>query len=879
MQNFFKDGDYEIVKAQILDFFQKYPKSSLCDHLRGVLGDLYLEEEAFEKALNCYSAITDDAIEKKIILNKLQCYYELGRYQMITDEGISLTASDVTSLGDRKNEFTFLMAESLYRQALEETMLSEKRSLASMATTYYEELDDSPYEEVSQFALAEIYSILEEHSRAAETFLKLACSHPEMREELLFRAASSQALFDSDMAIDSYSEVISMRSDHAKEANFNRLILYYQTGEYDKVIASYDDIESIIPRDQMPLFQYILGKSYYSQGDFERANDALGSFISLQTEASPHLKNALLITMSCCHELKDVDHFDDALAHFKELYPGDPQLPKAHFMHAMLLKKSGDVKAVLVELKDLMDSYEDFSQKEGLLFEYAYITHQNEMYGESRETLSTYLTSFPESDRVGSAWKLFMASSLELFKSEAPTYGKRHFYSDLQSVLSMSNLFTENELCEYRFLYGKMAFELGDYADSKGAMQIIAASASFDQKAEAFFYLGLADQKLDVEPSEMCAHFEQVLALDPIYKDRALVHLHLFNGYLADQKDDAAATHLYAALAESEQAIKLENQLWLAGHYYDKAKLHLDNVTLLTEPETVDMKAMVKRSSDLYGNIFLPDGELISIAKDKLYLEPEALKFAELIGAEGKYDQQIDLLRGLAMQQDQNPDWEWNFKRSALFELAKAYEQKKDFPMALETYSFIASRERNVSSHIVNIATFHSAKLRFMLLEEGQRADDNEEIHEILTQLKELQIRKNVQSEPIHLEASIEYAKVRAFLSNAEDRNERYLFFLNRMAEDFASREDLIGTNYHQGLESSPEKNLVYQNYMKYIKAEELRIKALEKRGENRVLEAEELGEQALTILFEIEANEAAREYLHPRVLKSIDQINAAENY
>ena len=46
---FWKDGDFGIVKTQIIAFLDKYPESELKDYFLGILGDIYLQENKYEK--------------------------------------------------------------------------------------------------------------------------------------------------------------------------------------------------------------------------------------------------------------------------------------------------------------------------------------------------------------------------------------------------------------------------------------------------------------------------------------------------------------------------------------------------------------------------------------------------------------------------------------------------------------------------------------------------------------------------------------------------------------------------------------------------------------------------------------------------------------
>eukprot|EP01066_Platyproteum_vivax_P002292 Platyproteum_vivax@DN12807_c0_g1_i1.p1 len=84
---FWKDGDFGIVKTQIVAFLDKYPESELKDCFLGILGDIYLQENKYENALSSYQQIQNSFVMEKTILNKLQCYYELDQYPELSTDG------------------------------------------------------------------------------------------------------------------------------------------------------------------------------------------------------------------------------------------------------------------------------------------------------------------------------------------------------------------------------------------------------------------------------------------------------------------------------------------------------------------------------------------------------------------------------------------------------------------------------------------------------------------------------------------------------------------------------------------------------------------------------------------------------------------------
>src|SRR3990167_9077152 len=68
---FWKDGDYTIVKNQILDFFNTFPESTSKDYFLGILGDIYLHDTEYNNALASYDKIQDKNVIEKIMVNKL----------------------------------------------------------------------------------------------------------------------------------------------------------------------------------------------------------------------------------------------------------------------------------------------------------------------------------------------------------------------------------------------------------------------------------------------------------------------------------------------------------------------------------------------------------------------------------------------------------------------------------------------------------------------------------------------------------------------------------------------------------------------------------------------------------------------------------------
>ena len=897
---FWKDGDFAIVKTQIVDFLDKYPNSTLKDYFLGILGDIYLQDNDYEKALTTYQSIVESSVKEKTIINKLQCFYELDQYAELTQAGRPYLSSKSAEIQDRKEELYFLMGESLFRRALDEEHVETRLELAREAEGYYEQLPSVRYTEVSEFALAEIAAMLGKYEAGAKAYAALAEKHPGMREDLLFQVASLEAKFNKGGAAETFRKVKEMDGNRASEATFNLIVLLFQNDEFEEVIESYEKIAANVPEEYIPTFNFIVGKSFFSLGDYQNAIEPLGRYISSTYIPSDQLKNALLIQMTCAHQTGDEKLFASAFDSLDTLFPNDQEIPKALFMHAMILKEQGAISKADEKLKFIKDNYTDFDDQESFLFEYGLLSHQNEKWQESYEAFKSYVGDYSDSSRIDAAWKLFLSSSVNLYKHSEPqdSYNKESFFADLQKVLDHSSFLTQNEMKDYSLLYAKTAYELDEYSAALHCLQdhIFTRLNEEDDRttlAEAHFIAGLCHAETQSDHSAFCMHLEQAMALSPDLYDSAPTHLQLYNAYISlagygeggnIAKDGEqqlefvqhAAEHLQEAVSKGGLE---ENRLWLANHYFQKVNGCHDAVYASQGSPHPEVDSAIDHAITHYQTVLLPEGKLISIEAENLHLENEIIKLSKLLEYQNAQGKKLELIKALLQQQSEKPALNWTSQKEALYELALAYETLGEKEKAYETFNFIHASASHFPSALANHAALEAARLHFSLLEKSLRSETNDEVLMILNDLKELQIRKNPASEPTHLEAALEYATIRSELSTPEEKDERYLFFLSRIADDFNSKEDIVTQDYLVNLSKDGEKKQVFDAYMKFIEAEKVRLEAKRLYKEERLGDMEELHESALTLYGELKNDPATPRDLYERVSRSVSAINALNAY
>jgi tetratricopeptide (TPR) repeat protein len=897
---FWKDEDYKLVKLQIQQFLKQFPNSKIRDYLKAILADLYLQEEAYKDALAAYTAIKDPVIREKTLINKLQCYYELNEFDEIIREGAPYLTKKSGEVDVRKNEFQFLMAEAYFRSAVTKDVGDKKTKYIEQAKPLYEGILHSSFNDPAMFALAEIYRITGDYKKASTFFSELSQRHSEREDELLFHAAVSQAEYDRALAITTFSQIIEKGGAKAEEASLNRLVLYFQEDRFQDVLSSYPEVLTSIEKEKQLSLDYIIGRSHFAQKNFEEASHFLTRYISSENVPSPQLRNSLLMLMSSAQNMNNEELYNQTITELQDLFPQDNELPQAIFIHSMMLKEAGNFNAAEEKLEYLITYHPNFEDTQTLFLEYSLVTYTNQKWEKSHATLLSFVRHYPESVHNKIAWKYLLSCSLNLLKevetNTSSNYTRKDFLEDLSSVIAQEGVLNEQEKKECRFLQGRISYELGLYDQALVKFnQYLEDYKSDPSIGETHLLIALCHHQTGKQPVLFCKHSEEALKIDPDLKNKASIHLELYNAYLSiiekgeassnlNQEEylsfhDLAAEHLYQAMSLQDLPIKIENRLWLANYYYDKVfkPTHLFEAiqsTLLFENDE-----NYQRSYKLFDEILNKSEKLVTLDQEHAYLEWEVLKFAKLLGRDQKLERKVDLLKALIEQQQAHRSWDWKLQKETLLELAKTYEYMQDSENAYETYAFIRANHSNAPTFVSEFASLHANRLEFHLLPERQQREENEKVIDILNYLKELQIRKHVHSEPIHLEAALEYAWIRAHLVDEEEKDIRYLFFLNRVKEDYNNFEDPNMVRYNEMLKKQAEKKEIHDLYMQFIEAEILRTKAIIAQKENNMSKADELNKKTIELLSECKSSSVLTHYLYNRAQKSQNAIEAHKLY
>ncbi|MFZ4772784.1 MAG: tetratricopeptide repeat protein [Chlamydiia bacterium] len=878
---FWKDQDYSLVERQIHLFLEKYPGSSLKDYLKGILGDIYLKDRQYEKAIDVYTSIDDSAIQEKVLINTLQSMYELSRYSDIHQTGVKYL-SHPEVFQDRKDEFLFLMAEGYFRSASEVAEAQDPTRLQE-AKKIYESLVKSSYGDPSQFALAEIYKQTNEPQRSAELFKKLASRYQDKQEELLFHAALAESLYSPKEAIKTFAEVIAMQGAKQVTSAFNRLILLFQMESYDSVIDSIDIVLNNIDSESLPVVLYMYSRSLFGASMYDKALEVVDKL-----ENNPHLdasqlKNLYLIELGSSQHLKEHARYEEALKKFEASFPKDKEIPKAIFIHALMLKEQLKTVEAQNQLEKILTQFADFESAESLLLEYGFITYDNEQYELSRTSLKTFIETFAKSDQLALAWRYYLSGTLQMYdliQKESPNvenFSKIQFYSDLTWVLANSKGLSEKEIQESRFLQAKVGVDLGYTQESiQKLFTYIQDYSKHSSVSDAHLLIALCYDRLRANYEGFIEHSQKAIELAHKHDHISLIHIQIFNALLRYKESfesahatgqnqakklqeikEKATEHLYAAFAKGDIEIKQENLLWLASAFCEKAALESPIYGNVNGQQAELSEPLAKAKQILQKVLLSAPRSFALLLESTPSLEWDMMRLVQIAAKEGDLTQKQTLLEVL---KDAYSKCSGSFKlrQNTLVELAKSYELSKNTKGALACFEEVielSSSDRTIASEYAKV---HKIRLELTHLDQFTP----QQIEEKINYLKGLQIQKEVASEPLHLEASLVYAEARIRLSTELDKDLRNLFFLNRIKEDYSDMKDPQVAAYKTALTHNLKANALYNAYMQLIALEMSLIKSQLEENEGRYEEASRYQTEAIRLLSLMQKEDAPTHYI-----------------
>lgn len=821
--DFWEEEEYQIAKGQIEQFLAAFPRSTFADPLCVALGDLLLQEKNYSSALNYYAKVTSKELEGKIFLNRMQCFYSLEWYDSLVGECESFLNKENLQ-PEQKLQATYYLAIALYQQCLNSVKAPETATkIALRAKPYFETLVQSEFAKELTEAFAHLCCILKDFSKAASLYLDLAQKEPDLEEEMLFQAALIQSEYDKELAFRSFGEIAKKGKKKSKEAFYNQLVLSFDLGHFENLIAEKEELLRQIPPERVGAAHLFLGRSFFALKKYSEAIQELQSYVA---DAPPNesLHAALLCLLETAFQTNDLTALDVAIAKLSQHYATEPEFPKSLFSRALILKNLGKYEEARLELEKWLVHFPQFEQKAQVLFELVHLDHQTKTWASCFERAKAFLSQFPNHELSLYAWR-YLASALAELAAEKPL--EKAMKEQLLAVLRqlLEQPFSPPEHADWEFLSAKTHFELGDLKQAAEILHpLLASGISFSQEANGYLLLALCyrDGKKDIE--NFCALAEKAITKKATLIAPELLHTSLFNSYLDRSSThpeflEKCTEHLYAVFV-AKGAIQLENLLWLAESYCERLKKEEEMgapPTLSFAEQGVAVLESIANRSDLPSD---PE------ARD-LFLELISCKLGKLYSLLGKKEKAISTLEALLHQYRSSPNIAWKWEKEGELLLAEIYVLDERENDALELFEDVSRESSTLRTAVGASACLQGARLRLARWAKQQGDLNHPDLLKVLAQFKDLVLQKTLTNEPLHLEAALDYVELQTRLDTSPNTVKKRLALLEKTKEDFETTRDLLSKDYHEARAKFPRKNQIYQSYMRFIDAEILAAKSL----------------------------------------------------
>jgi lipopolysaccharide biosynthesis regulator YciM len=828
---FWEEGEIDIVKDEVTKYLSDNMDTPFSNYLLSLLGDIYMREEKYSKAVVYYGTITHTEENFQVLVKYLQCLYELQQFDVIAEKAgpIFTSCMDKNNLDFANPDFLqsyFLLSEAYYRMSLEE---KEDLKYTKLAEEYYKALLTTEFKEMALQALANLYHKLEDYETAVDVYMTLADEHKDDEEIYLFHAAVLQSNYDKKEALITFGRVLKLDQSKAQEAAYNMILLCYETQKYAQLVEHEEELLRILPDDKMSYLSFFVGKSYFYLEDYRSAAQQLNKYLCKEEGKTPETKSALVTIIQCANILEDIDMLAQAVNQFEVYFKDDEYLPQVYLAKGILEKKVGYPQKANETFDYIEKTYTSLSESKVFLIERALLYDQMEMKEQSLPIFRHLINTFPEYADDAICWGYLINASIACAEEQKEEKSQQQLMDDLKVFLSKENIASDEEIEEYTFLIVQCEFNTGNYKEVvENLSRWIENNASSPHLACAYYMLAFSYKNLDYI-DEFCDYAEEALTYDEGNFNKKALHLALFNTYTDDISNkegdvnehllDKASDHIYAAQEMNWDGIKQENILWLIDNYYLSVNTYLKGKwkdKVVEKKSELDIKA--NRAITLLEKLLLTETKELVINQSNIALEEEIIKLSELYGATNNIAAQKNILEIMVDHNTKDTGVVLKHSDKAVFQLAQMLEASGDNISAKKCYDKLLKSPKTTFYNA--LATLKSVRMKFLDKKDGELSFSDSEVISDLKQLKSLSINKKMDNEPIHLEAALDYIDLQCLLMKKEEKYSKRLKLLTKMKDNFTKQKDIISKDYHARRGQLPEKDRLYQAYLTLIEAE-----------------------------------------------------------
>lgn len=802
---FWEEGEFQIVKMQVEEFLQKNIEKSNAfnEFLYALLGNLYLNEKKYQEALALYSKVKTAEIKDKIHSNYLECLYQLKDFSTLIEESKKLLASE-----HKTDRTTYLLATALFHK-------KEYKE----AKAYFENLIGTEFENEALEYLASTNVCLKNFKTSADMYLSLAEKFKNREEEFLFQSALLQSKYDKETSISSFNTIWKMQKERAYEALYNKLLLLLEREKYKEI----RDVTKEPLDYQKAAFVYLfVGKACACMNEWQQAHKNLDKFLSLKPDKPEEIKLALLTLLEYAKKTKNRELFNAYLEKFELCFQKDESRAGLLFERALLQEKLKLFDLVKEDFNRIEKEFPSFANRDIFLFEKARLFYVMKEWDNCHSGFELFVQTCQDNRLIGSAWHYLINCSIK-------KKNLHQLITDINNFLKVESLSSEEEKAQYLLLLAQTKFNLKKFEETLIDLQtFIQKYPKHNQLAEAMVLMAFCYKNQSKDVQKFLHYSKEALKVKPQMLKNAAILASLANAFSEFAKNDEeflsyASDYLFKTSDASTDIL-----LWVSDYYYNKVKDYLNKSWQNKVTDNKEIATFSERA------INLKEKSIKRLDKDISILEPQILKLARLYGFSENHKEEISWLEKLDLLYQKFPKSKWEHAEEAAFNLALVFEKTKDFLKAYLGFSAFIEKQ-NKNSALYPIAMLHKTRLSLSLITIPNRNLKNPALVNNLIQLKNLLIQKKLETEPVHLEAALDYIDLQCELEKAENRSNKRLFLLNRIRDAFNSKEGIVSEEYHKAREQNPEKNKIFEAYMQLINAEIAIVKANKEEAEKLI--------------------------------------------
>jgi tetratricopeptide (TPR) repeat protein len=742
IRDYWKEGDYSLAKKQILIALDKYPDGALAEELHLLLGDLYIQDGNFEKALDEYHYLSKEELIEQTIYNKALCLHETKKTEELLALFSSLPDHTPHLTEKQKTEIRYLCAVSLKQE--------NKLKMLDKTIELFESCVKTEWKKEALSSLVPLYLQKNDQEKAASALYALSKICPDTAPEMLFKAALLTAESSPKEALKTFQKILSLSSDHKGAAAYNSLILQFQMSQFTDVVLSFEKHQELFTQKQKIVASHLLGKSLYALKDYEKATDYL--LFDMEEVSLDGKKNLLHLALECAYHTQNVALYQEilqkiALLHSPKQVPAELQLA-----YLDLLQSASHTQDLIEQSKIFLSMYPSHAEKEKVLLNLGHSLYEMHQWEEAEAVFSSLIEEYPSSKQTNHLLRLLVncaAMKLKESKIEAVSVHRRHWICQLQKLLSSTFSLSSHEKRQVLLDLARGLFQENAFADAlTSAEELLAEFPMIPERKEIELMQALCYLKIPDSGPLFVLQTEKLLANYPDIEQASSLSLHLFNTYLqmADSLSSAdadrdlllskAADHLYFVFTKQAVPIKSENLFWLAEHY-DKQS-------------TAPKDPALAKAIALY-EALLKESPLE--VQEKI-----AYKLCRLFSITSDLSRKEQILSQLPLQRN-SP--QTSLQSHLLLELARTYQMTQKPQEALDLYNTLL---RHYGSSLTGAeALLERSKILFSQLTEEEKREENGIYQEILDNLKDLELRKTDLLYPLYLEAGLDYIEYKSY--------------------------------------------------------------------------------------------------------------------